>query len=1262
MMTAFKALLFRYSGQEDIIVGSPISGRTHPEIADLIGFFVNTLVFRTSLAGNPSFRELLRRVRKVSLGAYAHQELPFERLVEEIQPERDLSRMPVYQAQLVFEARTMQGKGDTDGILWKSHKIPSKVAQTDLTLWVMEAGDGLDLELEYYTDLFKAETVKQMLKHFEVYLQGILLNPDKGIGELPLLTQEDIKQLSAWNATKVGYPSDTCLHQLFEAQVRKSPGRIAVSFEGSQLTYEELNHRSNQLAHYLRKIGVGPDVLVGLFLERSLEMVIGIYGILKAGGAYVPLDPEYPPERVAYMIEDTQVPVVLTQKHLENMLPTNRSSVCCLDSDWDIIAKEMTENLISEVRPENLAYVIYTSGSTGRPKGVMNEHRGIVNRLLWMQDEYGLTEFDRVLQKTPFSFDVSVWEFFWPLLVGARLVVAQPGGHRDNAYLVDTLIKEGITTLHFVPSMLQAFLDEEGAEQCRGVRRVLCSGEALPYELQNKFYNKLGTAELHNLYGPTEAAVDVTYWRCRRDSDQAVVPIGRPVANTQIYILNNWMQSMPIGVPGELHIGGVQVARGYLNRPELTVEKFVPDPFSSQTGARLYKTGDLCRYLPDGSIEYLGRNDFQVKIRGLRIEIGEIETVLARHPALQQALVTAREDVPGDKRLVAYVVPKGKKIPSVTMLRQYLKERLPEYMVPHAFVMLEKYPLTSSGKVDRKALPVPESSRPELEDAFVAPQTSNEKLLAGIWSQVLRIERVGIQDNFFELGGDSIMSFQVIAKAKQAGLRLIPRQIFQYQTIAALAAVAERVSSPIAEQVLVTGEVPLTPIQHWFFEQNFTDPHHWNQSVWLELREEIDEVMLGQAFQHLKIHHDALRMRFHPRGSGWSQFNAEDDKTLSLTRVDLSGLNEAEKNSAVQRAAAEVQTQINLEEGPLLRAALFKFGGSQPDRLLMVIHHLVVDGVSWRILLEDLQIVYQQLRRGDAVSLPEKTTSFRQWAQRLTEYAHSDTLEQQRDYWVTNSLEANGRLPVDFPGGENTEASADTVSMALNVEETSALIQRVPQAYNTQINDVLLSTLTMALTRWSGQSTVFIYLEGHGREELFEGVDLSRTIGWFTTLFPVRLDLHGRTGTGDILKSIKEQLRAVPQSGIGFGLLRYLSGNEEAVALLRALPKPEVVFNYLGQFDQTLSADSVFKLVHESTGPVHSPRAQRSNFLEVNGMVADGRLQLTWSYSENVYRRSTVERLAQNYMEALREIIRHCTSSEAKSALILEKMKLLGLA
>ncbi|ODG99848.1 non-ribosomal peptide synthetase [Nostoc sp. KVJ20] len=784
LLAAFGTTLHRYTGQEDILIGSPIAGRNQVETEGLIGFFVNTLAIRTNLSGNPSFRQLLSQVREVTLGAYAHQDLPFEKLVEELQPERNLSHSPLFQVMFAFH--------NTPRELWELPELnitPLEIhnggAKFDLTLDLEETSEGIKGGIEYNTDLFDATTIARMLGHFQTLLEGIVANPEQHISDLPLLTAAEQHQLlGEWNNTEADYDLSQCLHQLFEAQVEKTPDAIAVKFADKHLTYNELNCRANQLANYLQTCGVQPDVLVAICVERSLEMVVGLLGILKAGGAYVPLDPEYPQERLAYMLEDCQAPVLLTQSNLVEHLPGKTQKIC-LDTEWETISQQSDRNLNSSVKPLDLAYVIYTSGSTGKPKGAMNTHRGICNRLLWMQDAYQLNATDSVLQKTPFSFDVSVWEFFWPLLTGARLVMAQPGGQRDATYLINTIAQEEITTLHFVPSMLQIFLETKGLERCKSLKRVFCSGEALPVDLQERFFERMG-CELHNLYGPTEAAIDVTFWQCQTESNLTSVPIGRAIANTQLYILDSHLQPVPLGAKGELYIGGVGVATGYLNRPDLTAERFISHPFNN--GEKLYKTGDLARYLPDGNIEYIGRIDHQVKIRGFRIELGEIEALLAQHPGIQQTVVTARVDNPQNQRLVAYIVPHPEQTPTTDELRHFLKQKLPEYMVPSAFVLLDTLPLTPNGKIDRRALPSPNSTKLDSENTYVAPRDELEFQLTKIWEQILDVQPIGVKDNFFELGGHSILAVKLFWQIEKTFNKNLPLAIlFQSGTVEALA-------------------------------------------------------------------------------------------------------------------------------------------------------------------------------------------------------------------------------------------------------------------------------------------------------------------------------------------------------------------------------------------------------------------------------------------------------------------------------------------
>jgi len=793
LLAAWQTLLHRYTGREDIVVGSPIAGRTRTELEGLIGFFVNTLVLRGDLSGNPRFRELLKRAREMTLDGYGHQDLPFEILVKELRPERNLSYNPL--CQVMFALQTMPALPARlgGGLSLRVEPVSEAAAQYDLSLFMREQLGGLAATMEYRVDLYEPETIRRVLGNFQTLLEGIIANPGERIGSLPMLEERERRRMVVeWNGTGKEYPRDKCLHELFELQVERTPDAVAVMYENQFLTYRELDARANKLARHLQRLEVGADSLVGLCAERSLEMVVGLLGILKAGGAYVPLDPEYPAQRLTFMVKDAGAKVVLTQGHLVEALPASGVPVIRLDADWAAIEGEDSGRVKSAVTPADLAYMIYTSGSTGQPKGVMNTHQGIVNRLLWMLDTYEMTPADRLVQKTPFSFDVSVWEFFWPLLTGARLVMARPGGHRDAAYLARLVAEEKITKMHFVPSMLQVFLEQEDlSTACGSLTRVFCSGEALTLELTRRFHSTLD-AELSNLYGPTEASVEVTRWDCERGSLLHMVPIGRPIANTQIYILDGQFQPVPVAVAGELHIGGIGVARGYHNRPELTAEKFIADPFSADPNARLYRTGDSARYLSDGSIEYLGRLDHQVKIRGLRVELGEIEELLNQHPGVQTSVVVAREDIPGDQRLVAYVVSRNGAV-RPPELREFLRVKLPAYMMPVTFVAVDALPLTTSGKVDRMALPRPDYEAAADTSKFVAPCTATEIAVAGICCEVLGLKQIGVQDNFFDMGGHSMLAVQFISKVNKAlSLKLRISVLFQNPMIAGLAGVIDQ--------------------------------------------------------------------------------------------------------------------------------------------------------------------------------------------------------------------------------------------------------------------------------------------------------------------------------------------------------------------------------------------------------------------------------------------------------------------------------------
>ncbi|HEP7876126.1 TPA: non-ribosomal peptide synthase/polyketide synthase [Pseudomonas aeruginosa] len=1217
LLGGFNILLQRYSGQTDLRVGVPIANRNRAEVEGLIGLFVNTQVLRSVFDGRTSVATLLAGLKDTVLGAQAHQDLPFERLVEAFKVERSLSHSPLFQVMYNHQplVADIEALDSVAGLSFGQLDWKSRTTQFDLSLDTYEKGGRLYAALTYATDLFEARTVERMARHWQNLLRGMLENPQASVDSLPMLDAEERYQLlEGWNATAAQYPLQRGVHRLFEEQVERTPTAPALAFGEERLDYAELNRRANRLAHALIERGVGADRLVGVAMERSIEMVVALMAILKAGGAYVPVDPEYPEERQAYMLEDSGVQLLLSQSHLKLPLAQGVQRIDLDQADaW--LENHAENNPGVELNGENLAYVIYTSGSTGKPKGAGNRHSALSNRLCWMQQAYGLGVGDTVLQKTPFSFDVSVWEFFWPLMSGARLVVAAPGDHRDPAKLVELINREGVDTLHFVPSMLQAFLQDEDVVSCTSLKRIVCSGEALPADAQQQVFAKLPQAGLYNLYGPTEAAIDVTHWTCMEEGKDAV-PIGRPIANLACYILDGNLEPVPVGVLGELYLAGRGLARGYHQRPGLTAERFVASPFVA--GERMYRTGDLARYRADGVIEYAGRIDHQVKLRGLRIELGEIEARLLEHPWVREAAVLAVDG----RQLVGYVVLESEGGDWREALAAHLATSLPEYMVPAQWLALERMPLSPNGKLDRKALPAPEVS--VAQAGYSAPRNAVERTLAEIWQDLLGVERVGLDDNFFSLGGDSIVSIQVVSRARQAGLQLSPRDLFQHQSIRSLA-LAAKAGAATAEQGPASGEVALAPVQRWFFEQSIPNRQHWNQSLLLQARQPLDGDRLGRALERLQAQHDALRLRFREERGAWHQAYAEQAGEPLWRR-------QAGSEEVLLALCEEAQRSLDLEQGPLLRALLVDMAdGSQ--RLLLVIHHLAVDGVSWRILLEDLQRLYADL---DA-DLGPRSSSYQAWSRHLHEQAGARLDE--LDYWQAQLHDAPHALPCENPHGALENRHERKLVLTLDAERTRQLLQEAPAAYRTQVNDLLLTALARATCRWSGDASVLVQLEGHGREDLGEAIDLSRTVGWFTSLFPLRLT--PAADLGESLKAIKEQLRGVPDKGVGYGLLRYLAG-EEAAARLAALPQPRITFNYLGRFDRQFDGAALLVPATESAGAAQDPCAPLANWLSIEGQVYGGELSLHWSFSREMFAEATVQRLVDDYARELHALIEHC--------------------
>ena len=1269
---AWALLLSRYSGEPDVCFGATVSGRP----ADLsgadsmVGLFINTLPVRVQAPPEEPVADWLQslQARQAEMRHYEYTPLM------QIQGWSDVPRgMPLFETIYVFENFPIESavEGQTGGALGVASLQTASHTNYPLTVVVVPDREML-LKITYDDSLFDGATIERMMGHLRNLLRGFAANPRQRLADVPIVTEAERRQLLfEWNDTSAHFPQDRTIHEWVEAQTAKTPDAVALSFKDQSMTYRELNENANRLAHYLRRHGVGPDAMVGLYVERSLEMVIGILGILKAGGAYVPMDPAYPPERLTFMLEDTQAPVLLTQAA---MLDTEFGSqlaaldipVVQLDRDWPAIAEYSTENVESGVAPLNTAYVIFTSGSTGRPKGVMVTHANVGRLFTATEHWYGFDERDVWTLFHSYAFDFSVWELWGALFYGGRVVVVPYVVSRSPEAFYDLLVAEGVTVLNQTPSAFRQLIRAEEAvwdgEDRLALRYVIFGGESLELESLRPWYQRHGDRKpvLVNMYGITETTVHVTYRPLSlADVDAGTGSvIGVPIPDLQAYIVDANLQLVPIGVPGEICVGGAGLARGYLNRPELTAQRFVASPFSSAPEARLYRSGDLARYLPDGDIEYLGRIDHQVKIRGFRVELGEIETVLTQHPGVRESVVLARDAEldPGHKQLAAYFVPVEGVSPTVSDLRSHLGEKLPDYMVPAAFVTMERLPLTANGKVDRRALLAYGHGRLELGTDYVSPRTADEEKLAAIWAQMLKAPRVGIHDNFFELGGDSILAIQIVGKARQAGIHFGPRLLFENPTIAGLfAAMAAQRTAGIeeaiaAEQGLVTGPAPLTPIQHWFFEHHPHHPNHFNTSLLMGIGIELDTDAMERALRHVLAHHDALRLRFERTESGWSQVIADLPEQAPLSVFDLAGMEIEAQTAAVQSACADLQAGFDLARGPLIRVAYFNLGTERPGRLLIVLHHLVTDGVSMRILLSDLLTCYQQLNQGHPAQLPAKTSSYREWARRLAEVAQSDALKEELSYWRGLAAKPVLPLPVDLPDGANTYGSTDDLTLPLSVEETQALLKQVPATFGTQINDVLLTALVRTVGRWTGRQRLLVEMEGHGREAVVAAVDPSRTIGWFTSIFPVLLDLEGIDDLGRQIQAVKRQLDELPNRGIGYGLLRYLCDDAQVRADMAALPHPQINFNYLGQFNpMDMAADdaedeampSMMGMAPESAGPEQHPDDERSALLYAVAVVTDGGLDVRWLYSRGIHRRETIDRLAREYMKELREIISH---------------------
>jgi amino acid adenylation domain-containing protein/non-ribosomal peptide synthase protein (TIGR01720 family) len=1688
LLCCFAAALGRYADQETVVVGSPIAGRDHRDVEPLIGLFVNLLVMQLDVPPQASFREVLGKTRKTVLEAFDHQQVPFERLVQEIETDRRLDRNPLFQIGFVLQtawevsgttSRRQQVNGTGADSAPDFHR---GTAIFDLTMHLWEDGEGWQGVIEYSSDLFERSSMLRLAELFQSLVDVVAGNPDVKVAGLSLPPEAELERvLQTWNPPSSDEVEVTCFHHLFERQVEQTPDAPALRFDDKTMTYHELDLWANYIAHELRARGVGPESVVLLSIGRSFDVIAGLLGILKAGGAYLPLDTRYPSERLQWMVKDSGAKFALIGESAVEVLGEAAGD----DAVWmkiEDLRGQKARPPDVDVGPDNLAYLIYTSGSTGRPKGVMVEHRGLGNVVVAQRRVLGAGPNHRVLQFASLSFDASIFEIALALGNGGTLCLGSAEEFLPGPSLTSQLVAERVTTIVVPPSTL-AQMDPSDLPD---LMTVCVAGEACPAILVNRW---APDRRMFNLYGPTEATIWATYAECR--AGEGIPPIGRPIPNTQAFVLDSAQQPVPIGLPGEIYLGGAGLARGYLHQQQLTEDRFVSLKLRGEQTERLYRTGDRGRFRPDGAIEYLGRTDFQAKIRGFRIEPAEIEEALLAHPSVHEAVVLSRDDRPGDPRLVAYLTAvvdqhresgegdpiaaehvrhwrdlydalyglegggpdpafdfigwnssyTGEQLPTdemaiwldstidrirglaptrileigcgtgllalrlaqdclsytasdfsasaleclrarlpslgpaarhirlvhgdatrlgphlagghdterhdvivinsvtqyfpdraylesvlrgavesvgesgavfigdvrhlglsevfassvelarapaadsaralrervrrrveldqelsvdpqfflglagrlpkvsaveflakqgsyanelskyrydvvfhigvqpqtvtdaetqswsslgtgllalgerlatehperllvtdipdnrqsldiaaerllrllgddapvgdlsmrasadavigadpasigeiaaahnyavefhlagagtgagrfdavfhrtgrrtgqgnghhrgrapiphipiprlddngprrarpetltssplraafarnlVPRLRGFLQESLPQHLIPAHFVLLDELPRTPNGKIDRRRLPPPDSGRPDLGSDYVVPSESTERLLAEVWQEILGLSKVGRHDNFFELGGDSILAIQIVAKARDAGISLAPRDLFQHQTVATLATVC-RAMAPSAISVSdAEGELPLSPVQHWFAEQAPASPHHFNQALMVRLPKRVKHGLLQQALDHILDHHDALRLRFHIVAGSWHQRFAELPQTVPLALLDLSLVAADVRENTLSRALVEAHEALHLTNGPMFRALLVDFGTSEPMSLFLVAHHLVIDAVSWTILMEDLATAMRQLESEEPVSLPRKTSSFKSWAEHLAVFASSRHLAFEAKHWAALSAPDHQPLPVDHMLGPNNVASVDLVTVVLPEAASSALVTGLQRKYSAGVDTALLTALVRATFAWNGLPRLLVDVETHGRETLAPDVEVSRTVGWFTSIFPVRLDIAAERDLEGALSCVREQMHAVPNRGIGYGTLRYLSPDKDIRDEMRAVPQPEVAFTYFGQVRRRIPATngrSRNASDEMETGPARAASGQRLHKIEIAARLGeDGLLRTDFGYTTNLFRKETITRLADRFSEELTAIARLAVPADGESA------------
>jgi len=1216
LLAAYTALLSKYTGQEDIIVGSPSAGRNNSDLQNMLGMFVNTLAMRNYPKADKTFKEYLKGVKENTLKAFENQDYQFDELVDKLGITRDTGRNALFDTMLALqnidEINFVFGDLKLQGFRYKNN-----ISKFDLTLNLTEEKGELKCDLEYCTKLFKRTTIKRFIHCFNKLLSCISENTSLQLKAIDILSQDEKSiLLNQFNNTKVKYPKNKAIHQLFEEQVNKTPGKIAVFYEDNMLTYKQLNQTSNQLARVLREKGVTRDTIVGIMINRSVEMVIGIMAILKAGGAYLPIDPEYPEERIQYILEDSRVQILLTQGDVKNEFIKNREIINILDNT---VYDGNNKNLENINTVNDIAYVIYTSGSTGKPKGVIVEHKGIANLKVYFEKEYGITEEDNIIQFASCSFDAAVWELNMALQTGASLYIVPRSVIDDLKKFEEFLNTNNITAATLPP----VYASNIRADKIKTLRLLITAGSEASFDLVNKWNKKV---KYINAYGPTETTVCASAW-IDDGANYAgrLIPIGKPIYNTQIYILDKHGKLQPIGIYGELCVGGVGLARGYINKPELTKEKFISNPMIE--GEVLYRTGDIARWLPDGNIEFIGRIDNQVKIRGYRVELEEIERQLLLNENVREAVAIAKKDNNDQYFISCYLVADKEMAPSE--LRMFLLKELPEYMVPSYYMQLETIPKNQSGKPDKRVL-MQLAAEPLNEEKYEGPTNEYEKLLVDIWSEIFMRDQIGIRDDFFNLGGDSIKAIKVLYMLNEKNLTLKMRDIFKYRTIEKLAEIVTAAKSkPLQADVL--GKFKLTPIQKWFFSSHKIHPEHFHQSLLLKSDESLNVEALHDIFIEIQNYHDALRACYTVEENEIVGVVSDSNYPFHYQVIHIEDMEQDKE--IVSKKIIELQGTVNFETGPLMKAIVFKT--KEGDYVYILIHHLAVDTVSWGILINDIQSLYSQYLNKQPYKIANKTSSIKEWSQRLYQYSNSKEFLEEKSYWRDIQKKDLKSIPFDFAHETNTVRDSKSYEIVLNKDETRILLEKASKLYKTNIADILLSTLSSAIYNWTGNREHAIMFEGHGREDLFDNISLQRTVGWFTSIYPIILEAPESNELIDYLDRTILIRNSIPNNGVGYNILRYLTEKENKEDMdWRAAP--QIGFNYHGVTDLE-NKKGLLKIVEREYGSNVSYDSERHFELEFNCYISNGELKILLTYNSKAYKLKTMGDFTNAYKEKLLE-------------------------